>query len=173
MRRALYQIIPWAIILLPFLILGVFYGSLPAEIMVFRGFDAASADYAPKTLFTVFRVPLIEVVCALAIEIMRRRAAGVEAQSSYYLMWTVLLYTVAAKTLLQAIEMVSSKDKSDMFFYATLGGVIVGITSAAVTGRKAFSGYKRGEWKLALWEKTGLFGLLAGYVMLAFGSGLF
>lgn len=168
MRKALYQIIPWIFILLPFLVLGVFYRSLSAEIMMFRGFDAASAEYAPKSLFTVFRVPLIEVFCALAIEIMRRRAAGVEAQRSYYLMWTVLLYTVAFKTLLQAFEMLSSKDRSDIFFYTTLGVVIVGIISAAVTGRKAFSGFKRGEWKLALWEILVLAALLGGYLILAF-----
>lgn len=114
MRRALYQIVPWTIILLPFLVPGISYSSLPAEITMFRGLDAAPAIYAPKSLFTVFRVPLIEVFCALAIEIMRRRAAGVESQKSYYPMWTLLLYTVAFKTLLQAFEMVSSKDKSDI-----------------------------------------------------------
>jgi hypothetical protein len=173
MRRAFYQIIPWAIILLPFLVLGISYTSLPAEITIFRGFDAASAEYAPKSLFTVFRVPMIEVVCALAIEIMRRRAAGVDSQKSYYLMWTILLYTVAFKTLLQAFEMVSSKDKSDIFFYTTLGVVIVGIISAAFAGRKAFSGFKRGEWKLEHWEKAALAGLLAGYVILAFGPDFF
>ena len=173
MRRALYQIIPWTIILLPFLILGLSYSSLPIEIMIYRGLDAASAEYAPKSLFTVFRVPLIEVVCGLAVEIMRRRAANIEAQKSYYLMWTLLLYTVAFKTLLQAFEMVSSKDKSDAFFFTTLGMVIVGVVSAGFTGRKAFSGFKRGEWKLELWEKAALFGLLAGYLILAFGPGLF
>lgn len=173
MRRVLYQLIPWTIILLPFLILGVSYSSLPAEIMMFRGLDAASATHAPKSLFTVFRVPLIEVFCALAIEIMRRRYAHVESRHSYYLMWTIVLYTVVFKTLLQAIEMISPKDRSDIFFYTTLGVVIVGVVSAAFTGRKAFSGRKRGEWKLELWEKAGLFGLLAGYVMLAFGPGPF
>lgn len=166
MRRALYQIIPWTIILLPFLILGVSYSSLPAEVIVYRG------TYAPKSFFTVFRVPLIEVVCGLAIEIMRRRAARVESQKSYSLMWTVLLYTVAFKTLLQAIEMISAKEKADIFFYTTLGVVIVGIVSAGIAGRKAFSVFKRGEWKLEVWEKGALAALLGGYLVLAFGPGL-
>ena len=52
----------------PFLIPGLSYNTLPAEIMVFRHLDG-TADYAPKSLFTVFRVPLIEVVCGLAVEI--------------------------------------------------------------------------------------------------------
>lgn len=167
MRRALNQILPWAIILLPFLILGGYYTSLPSEVVIYRG------TYAPKSLFAVFRVPLIEVSCALAIEIMRRRSAKAESQQNYYLMWTVLLYTVAFKTLLQTVEMLSPKESSDIFFYTTLGVVIAGIASAGVVGRKAFSGFKRGEWKLQLWEKAALAGLLAGYLVLAFAPGFF
>jgi hypothetical protein len=164
--KLLYRIIPWTVILLPFLILGILYNSLSADIIIFAHLDG-SFDYAPKSLFTVFRVPLIEVVCGLAIEIMRLRASGVETLKSYYRMWTILLYTVAAKTLLQAVEMISARDRGRIFFYITLGVVILGIVSAVFTGRGAFSGFKRGEWKLGLWEIPALVGLLIGYLVLA------
>jgi hypothetical protein len=167
MNTLLYRAIPRAIILLPFLILGISYNSLPADIMIFRHLDG-TADYAPKSLFTVFRVPLIEVICGLAVEVMRRRLAKVDEHRSYYLMWTVLLYTVAVKTLLQALEMISSERNARIFFYLTAAAVAIGIICTVFTGRKAFTGIKRGAWKLELWEKLALIGLLISYLFLAF-----
>ena len=167
MNPLFYRIIPWTVILLPFLIVGLSYHLLPPEIMIFRHLDGM-ADYAPRSLFTVFRVPLIEIVCALAIEIMRRRAAKTDNHKSYYLMWTVLLYTVAAKTLLQALEMISSERNARIFFYATAAAVAVGIICTVFTGRKAFTSINGRAWKLGLWEKAALFALLAGYLILAF-----
>jgi hypothetical protein len=167
MNTLLYRAIPWAIILLPFLILGLSYHSLPTEIMVFRHLDG-TAGYAPKSLFTVFRVPLIEVLCALAVEVMRRRPAKVAEHKSSYLMWTVLLYTVAVKTLFQALEMVSVERNARIFFYLTAAAVAIGIICTVFTGRKAFTGVNRGAWRLELWEKAALAALLAGYLVLAF-----
>jgi uncharacterized membrane protein len=167
MNTLLYRAIPWTIILLPFLILGISYNSLPADIMVFRHLDG-TADYAPKSLFTVFRVPLIEILCALTVEVMRRRRAKVPEHKSSYLMWTVLLYTVAVKTLLQALEMISSGRNARIFFYLTAAAVAIGIICTAFNGRKAFTAVNRGAWKLKLWEKAALVGLLAGYLFLAF-----
>jgi hypothetical protein len=167
MNTLLYRAIPRAIILLPFLILGIAYSSLPADIMVFRHLDG-TADYARKSLFTVFRVPLIEVICGLGVEIMRRRPAKVPGHESNYMMWTVLLYTVAAKTLLQALEMISSERNARVFFYLTAAAVAIGIVSTIFTGRKAFTGVNGRAWKLELWEKAALVALLAGYLALAF-----
>jgi hypothetical protein len=169
MNTLLYRAIPWTIILLPFFILGISYNSLPDQIMVFRHLDG-TADYAPKSLFTVFRVPLIEVICGLAVEVMRRRAAKIDDHKSYYLMWTVLLFTVAAKTMFQALEMVSSEQNARIFFYLTAAAVAIGIICTLFTGRKAFSGIKRGAWKLELWEKAALVSLLIAYLILAFAS---
>ncbi len=167
----LYRILPWIIILLPFLILAFFYNSLPAEILMFRSLYGGAGVYSPKSLFTVFRVPLIEVVCALAVEIMRRGAAGApesEKQRNYYLMWTILLYTVALKSLFQALEMVSSHETGAVFFYLTAGVVVAGIISAFFPGRKVFLGPYRAGRKLTLWEKLALVTLLIAYIALAF-----
>ena len=170
MRKALYLIIPWAILLLPFLILTAFYNSLPTEIAIYRDLYSGSETLASKSLFTVFRVPLIEIVCALAIEIMRRRSAGVEEserQKSYYLMWTILLYTAAFKSLFQTLEIISLYKTGAIFFYLTIVTIIAGIISASLPGRKAFSGPAGTRRKIASWEKLALIALFVTYLALA------
>jgi hypothetical protein len=99
---------------------------------------------ASKSLFTVFRVPLIEMVCAVAIEVIRRRFAN--GNADYYSMWSILLYTVAFKSLFQAFEIVSS---NNLFYYLTFGIVIVGIIFALFKGRKFFSNFFRGGWEFS------------------------
>lgn len=170
MEKLLYRIVPWVIILLPLPVLGLAYASLPADVLIYRNFDG-TGDYAAKSVFTVFRVPMIEIVCGLAIEVMRRRASGLSYARAYYMMWTILLWTVAVKTFLQTLEFIAPGHRSEQFFYVTAGVVVLGIISAAFVGRNAFSGYKRDEWKLRTWEKAALAGLLVSYLFLAFAQG--
>ena len=165
MRNAIYYIIPWTIILLPFLILAVSYSSLPSEILMTRNIDGSAGLFAPKSVFTVLRVPLLELVCALIIEIMRRRSGP--AQKSYFLMWTVLLYTVGLKSLLQAIEIVSAGVERT-FFYLTAAVVGIGLILAFFPGFRAFSGSSRADWKITIPEIAALFGLSLAYLLLAF-----
>lgn len=170
MRKILYQA-PWIVILLPFLILAILYNSLPDEILIYRNLFGSAETYSAKSLFTVFRVPLIELVCFLAVLIMRRRAAGAdesEISRDYYLMWTILLYTVAFKSLFQAFEIISSGPAAAVFFYLTAGVVIAGIILALFTGRKVFLSPYRAGRKLALWEKLALLASIAAYITLAF-----
>ena len=110
--KTAFRIIPWLILLIPFAVLALFYASLPNGILITRSFFGNEAVIASKSLFTVFRVPLIEIVCAVAIEVMRRKFANVNAD--YYSMWSILLYTVALKSLLQAFEIVSA---NKLFYY--------------------------------------------------------
>ena len=136
------RVLPWVIVLTPFLVLYCFYDPLPDQITIARSFFDDDIVVAPKSLFTVFRVPLIEVVCAGAIELMRCRPSDTrpELRTRYDRFWTVLLYTVGLKSLLQAVEIVSN---ADWVFYPTLGVVIVGLAAAVVTGRKLLSGFRK------------------------------
>jgi uncharacterized membrane protein len=84
---------PWIILCIPFILLAYFYDSIANGVMIARSFDGSNPILAPKSLFTVFRVPLIEIVCAAAIEMMLLRFS--KSESNYYLMWIILLYTVA------------------------------------------------------------------------------
>ena len=156
--------IPWLILLLPFVILAVSYNSLPDQILIARSFFGGGAIIAPKSLFTVFRVPLIETVCAAAIEIMRRKFAGEVAD--YHRMWSILLWTVALKSMLQAFEIASSATLARDFFYPTVGVVAVGIILALVRGRRFFADFFSGEWKLGIVEKSMLVVLLILYLAL-------
>lgn len=171
----LFRVVPWIILLISFILLLFFYNSISEEVLIYRSFDGSRNQFAPKSLFTVFRVPLIEIVCALMIEIMRRKAFDSEtkSQSNYYLMWSVLLYTVALKSLLQSFEFIStsvfqSSNFANFFFYATFAVVIGGIILAFIEGRKLFIKFNRQDWKLNIWEKIGLASLFLTYVYLAF-----
>jgi len=159
------QNIPWLILLLPFVIVAYFYNSLPNEVLIARSFFSDDATHAPKTLFTAFRVPLIEIVCAAAIEIMRRKSANENAD--YYRMWSILLYTVALKSLLQAFEIVSPRELAGDFFYATLGVVVVGIFLALFKGRKFFTDLFSGKQEFSGAEKAIFAVILIAYLGLA------
>ena len=157
--------IPWLVLLFPFVILAWFYDSLPNEILIAKSFFSDDATFAPKTLFTVFRVPLIEIVCAAAIEVMRRKFAGVNA--NYRAMWNILLWTVALKSLLQAFEIVSPAKFAGEFFYTTLGVVVVGIILALLKGWRFFGDLFRSKQKFSGVESAILLAALIAYLALA------
>jgi hypothetical protein len=163
--KTVFSKIPWLILLLPFVILAVFYNSIPNEVLIARSFFGDDATFAPKSLFTVFRVPLIEMVCAAAIGVMRHKFASENAD--YYAMWNILLYTVALKSLLQAFEIISSSKFFNDFFYATLGVVLVGIILALFKGRRFFSDLFRGKQKFSGAETAILVFALIAYLGLA------
>jgi len=165
-----FQIAPWLIILIPFAILAYYYDSLANPVLIARSFFGDEVTVAPKSLFTVFRVPLIEVVCAAIIEVMRRKAerANSETVAKYYLFWTILLYTVALKSLLQAVETVSPKSFTDNIYYLTLATVVIGISTAAIAGRKLLSNLKNVTGKFSPLELAALAVLLIAYLGLAF-----
>jgi amino acid transporter len=163
--KTVFSIIPWLILALPFVILSVLYNSIPNEVLIARSFFGDDTTFAPKTLFTVFRVPLIEIVCAAAIEIMRRKVANENAD--YYAMWSILLWTVALKSLLQAFEIASSAKFSHDFFYATFIVVFIGIILALFKGRRFFSDFFGGKWKFSIAEKAVFVFILIAYLGLA------
>ena len=166
-----FLIIPWIILLVPFIILAFLYNSIDEQVLLMRSFTGNQTVYAQKSLFTVFRVPLIEIVCAAAIETMRAKFSRSKPNAGFTL-WSILLYTAAFKSLFQVFEFISlavyySPYYAELFFYATLLTVIAGICLAVIKGRKIFSSSSRSDWKLSLAEKTFLSVLLAAYFILA------
>jgi len=170
MLRTLYRILPWTILSLSFVIPAFYYDAISEEVLITRSLDGSNPTFAPKSPFTVFRVALIEVVCASVIELMRRRYAdsNSEIHRNYYSMWSVLLYTVAFKSLFQTFEIVSSKQFANLFFYLTFGVVIAGIITALLKGRKVFSAFNRADWSFGRAEKLALAILFVVYLSLAF-----
>ena len=163
--KIVLKYIPWLILLLPFVILAFSYNSLPSQILIAKSFFSSDAIFAPKTLFTVFRVPLIEIVCAAAIEVVRRKFS--ETNADYYSMWSILLFTVALKSLLQAAEIISPAKFSAEFFYATLGVVVIGIILALLKGRRFFTDFFRSKQKFSRLESALLLAALIAYLALA------
>ena len=163
--KILFRVIPWLILLISFAILAMFYNALPDKILIARSFFGSEVITAQKTLFTVFRVPLIETVCAATVELMRRRFAAVDAKFSS--MWNILLYTVSVKSLFQSLEIVSAEYFANVFFYLTIGVVALGLIAALIVGRDFFSKSARADWNFKPADKAILIFLLFSYLGLA------
>ena len=164
--KILFRIIaPWLILLVSFVILALLYNSLPNEILIARSFFGNEATFAPKSLFTVFRVPLIETVCAATVEIMRRKFAPVDAK--FALAWSILLYTVSLKSLFQSFETVSAENLADMFFYLTIVIVALGLLAALFVGRGFFTKSSRAVGNFGIFDTSILIFLLVSYLGLA------
>ncbi|MBP6001882.1 MAG: hypothetical protein KA746_00475 [Pyrinomonadaceae bacterium] len=145
-----------------FIVLAVFYPSLPNEIVVTRGLFGSPDTLAPKSLFTVFRVPLIDAICAAALAILIRRFS--HAGSDLVGFWRILLYTAACKTLLQAIEIASPGQIANVFFVLTLALVLTGIFAAFYLVRHDLKGLYNGLGKFSVGESLALAVLLIAYL---------
>ena len=163
--KLLFRALPWLILSISFALLALFYHSLPEQILIARSFFGNETVVAQKTLFTVFRVPLIETVCAAAIELMRRKFTGVNAKFSS--MWKILLYTVALKSLLQSLETLSAAYFANLFFYLTVAIVGSGLIAALFVGRGILLKSLRDARKFNLVESAILIFLLFSYLGLA------
>jgi hypothetical protein len=161
----IFRAFPWLIILISFALPAFFYHDLPDKVLIARGLFGGENITAQKSLFAVFRVPLIETLCAAAAEIMRRNFALVNEKFSR--VWSILLYTAAFKSLFQSLETVSAANSASVFFYLTIAVVASGIVAALAVGRNLFSKSSRAVWKLDFSGKTILLFLLLGYLGLA------
>ncbi len=167
------RVLPWVAIALAFCLVGVFYNSLPAEITITRRPFGGSDLIAPKSVFTAFRVVLIDLLCALAIEIMLWRTVSPKVRRSYLRFWHVLMLTVGFKCLLQAFELIAAPQLTSIYFYAVIAVVAIGFAVAAFFGRNLISNFDRADWKLGLRESCLLGGLFAGYLAIAIGPAIY
>jgi hypothetical protein len=172
MKKTAVKIFPWIVLAIPFVGLAYFYNSIGGEILIYRSVGGSYAVFAPKSLFTVFRVPLIEVVCAAVVETLRPRFAGSESGFGAFSAWNILLYAIAFKSLFQFLEFISTSvynapDYAENFFYATFAVVIAGILLTLFKWRGIFADFKRREWKLSGAKKIALGFMLLAYLMLA------
>jgi len=131
----------------------------------------AADTLAPKSLLTVFRVPLIDAICAAAAALLYRRF--LLAAPSMANFWLILLYTAAFKSLLQAFEIASPTEIAGVLFYLTLLVVAGGIAVALYVSRKHMSGFLQGLGKFTATESVILIVLLIAYLGLAFGPFLY
>lgn len=165
MRSVIYRYPPWIILIASFAILAVFYNSLPPEIILVRGFFGSPDTLASRSIFTVFRVPLIDTICAAAAAILYRKFLRTLPDLARF--WLILLYTAAVKSLLQVMEILSAPDIAKIFFYLTLAVVVGGIVVAFLFSHRHLNGFIRGLGRFNAFESIFLAVLLIGYLVVA------
>jgi hypothetical protein len=92
----------------PFLLLGACYAALPLRLPVLLNPIAGAVMRAPKSAFTVFRVPLMNLTHGLMAIVMLSRTgdfADLKRRTAYSGIFMTLLFTIALKSDLEALGM--------------------------------------------------------------------
>jgi hypothetical protein len=90
----------------PFLLLAACYAALPVEMPVLLNPIAGAAILAPKSLFTVFRVPVMNLTHGLMAAVMLSRTGDFEdlqRGASYSGIFSTLLFAIALKSDFEAL----------------------------------------------------------------------
>jgi hypothetical protein len=153
----------------PFLLLGACYAALPVEVPVLLNPIAGAIIRAPKSLFTVFRVPLMNLTHGLMAIVMLSRTgdfADVKRRASYSGIFMTLLFTIAVKSDLEALAMSglawSSGPFNPWFTGGTVLVVVGGLGLAFVHARDVPIPWP--ELRLSNIEKIMLAALFATYL---------
>jgi len=159
----------------PFIVLASRYHSLPAQLPLFRNPLAGVVAVGSKSLFTVFRVPLMNLTHGLMAAVLLAHTSDFpqgERRTSYAAFFLTLLLAVAFKSNFEAIEisqLVLPFGLSGRWAATgTMASVVGGLVLAFIRGRKARLPWS--ELKLLLHEKIILAGLLALYLAVVAAS---
>ena len=157
----------------PFLLLAALYTTLPAEMPVLR-FPMATL-VAPKSVFTVFRIPLMNLTHGLMAAVMLSHAAEFHDErrrASYFGLFSTLLFALAFKSNFEALEISSLTLPLGPFRrWATAGTVaslVGGLALAFVRGRNVPIPWT--ELRLSARDKIMLVGLFALYLAIVAAS---
>ncbi len=126
----------------PFLLVAACYAALPVEVPVLLNPMARKMMFAPKSLFTVFRVPFMNLTHGLMATVMLSRAGDfedVKRRASYSGIFLTLLFTIALKSDLEALAIAglawSFGPVMPWFTGVTLLSVVAGLGLAFVQAR--------------------------------------
>lgn len=153
-----------AMLAAPFLLLAARYDALPSALAVLRGPGTGAVMMAQKSPFTVFRVPLMNLTHGLMAAVMLTCGAQfVEARRrlAFCRVFLALLFTVALKSDLEALEMGS---------FGAAHWLTVGTVASVVCGLALALAFSRGvplpwpEWKVGGIRGAALLALLAIYI---------
>lgn len=154
-----------AMLIAPFVFLIGIYGALPRELPVLRLPFVRLA--AGKSAFTVFRVPLMNLIHALMAAVMLSRAgdfADAERRRAYRALFATLILAIGLKSDFEALEFGGAR----WAVVGTMGSVIAGVMLALVRGRGARMPWT--ELRLPGRHKIALVGLLAAYLVMVTAS---
>ena len=141
MRKSL--LIALSMFSLPFVLLGLSYSAAPSDLPVLSwiGHPALSA---PKSLFMVFRVPVMNLIHGIMAAIMLSRApcfTNLERRTAYSNIFSTLLFTIALKADFEGLEFFATTSSAlrpyeSWIGYGTLTCVLLGLGLAALRGGK-------------------------------------
>lgn len=155
-----------------FLLLASAYEALPAELPVLRNPISGAVTMAPKSLFTAFRVPLMNLALALMATVMLSRTTDfedVERRSSYFAFFSTLLFAIALKSDFEALEISGLARPFELWVTAgTAGSVVGGLALAFFRGRRARIPWT--ELRLSIRDKILLVGLFVSYLAMVTAS---
>jgi hypothetical protein len=128
----------------PFVLLALSYSAAPTELPVLRAGIGHPALWATKSLFMVFRVPVMNLIHGLMAALMLSRSsdfASIERRNSYWNIFLTLLFTIALKSDFEGVEFLAAVTPAlhryeNWIGFGTLTCVVGGLALAALRGRK-------------------------------------
>jgi len=160
----------------PFVLVALSYRALPPELPILHLAIGHTILWAPKSLFMVFRVPVMNLIHGLMAAVMLHRApafATVERRRSYANIFSTLLLTIAVKSDLEGLSFfVPTSPALQPYEHwiapATLTCVLAGLGAAIIVGRKVPLPWP--ELRLTVRDKIALGGLFALYLAIVVAS---
>jgi hypothetical protein len=157
-----------------FLLIAAEYDAMAAELPVMRIPIAGIATIAVKSVFTAFRVPLMNLTHGLMAAVMLSRTpdfADEVRKASYAALFSTLLFAIALKSDFEALEI--SGLTGPFARWATVGtvaSVLGGLALAVIRGRAVPIPWT--ELRLSIRDKILLVGLFASYLVMVVASWL-
>ena len=160
----------------PFVLVALSYSALPSELPVLHMGIGHTVVWAPKSLFMVFRVPVMNLIHGLMAAVMLRRApvfATFDRRRSYSNIFSTLLLTIAIKSDLEGLDFFAPTSPALQPYEhwiapATLTCVLAGLAVAMIVGRKVPLPWP--ELRLSIRDKIALGGLFALYLAIVVAS---
>lgn len=160
----------------PFVLLSVNYDAAPSELLVLRVWIGHTTLWATKSLFMVFRVPLMNLIHGLMAAVMLSRASdfkNMKRRASYSKLFLTLLFTIALKSDFEAMEFVATTGRVLQPYERWIGlgtftCVMAGLALALIGGRNVPLPWL--ELQLPIRDKIVLSGLFAMYVAIVIAS---
>jgi hypothetical protein len=174
-RLTLLRVLEGAALGAPFVVLGVAYGNLPNEFPVLRAWDQRPILWAEKSPLTVFRVPAIGVLTAMAAELMRRHAEttpGLADRKPLARLWGILLITACVKSLFEGLDLATAAgaERAGIGWLggAALATIAAGLALTATQLPRAWAAMKQPDnWRLTRAERWTFACLALAYIVCA------
>jgi hypothetical protein len=165
-RKTLY-----VLLCVPFLVLAAAYSALPPELPTLRIWIGRGARFALKSLFTVFRVPLMNLIHGLMAAVMLSLTPAfknTERRIAYSNTFLALLFAIVLKSNFEAMELSMPAAPAFLhpytpwFGFGALASVIGGLGLALFHSRKVPLPWP--ELRLTIRDRLLLAGLFATYL---------